>query len=80
MIEIRGNYIRAQIYRHGDNIFLEVTDIYDPGYESPVVVITSEAELEKVAEELIEEFTRIVRELVRKISKTASIREIQSGS
>jgi len=71
MVELRGKYIRALAYRHEDKIFLEVTDLYDPAYESPILLITSEENLEKEAEELIEEFSKIIREVVRKILRTS---------
>jgi len=69
MSEIRGKYIRASAYREGSNIFLEIANIWDPCYEKPVVLISSEANLEKQAEELIQEFSQIVRELVERILK-----------
>jgi len=72
MIQRRGKYIRAWAGKYDGRIFLEISDITDPGFENSITLITREEEFEKEAEALIEEFSRIVREIIKEVLKKRS--------
>jgi len=72
MIQKQGRYIRAWAGKYNGRILLEISDITDPGFENSITLITREEEFEKEAEALIEEFSRIIREIIKEVSKTTS--------
>ena len=69
MVELRGRQVRILVYRYDGNVHIEVGDIWDPLYERPVILITSESRVEEDVEALIEEIARLLRRAVEMVVK-----------
>jgi hypothetical protein len=69
VVELYGKRVRVWVYKYGNDIYIEIGNIYDPSYEKPVILITSESRIEEDVEALIEEIVRLLRKAVEKVVK-----------
>lgn len=77
MVELYGKRIRVWARRENGDIFIEITSIWDPSYEKPVVLITSKSKIKEDVESLISEIVLLLRELVEKVVEEAERSEVQ---
>jgi hypothetical protein len=66
-VELRGRRVRVWARIEDDDIVIEMTRIWDPAYEKPVVLITTRDRLREDVEALISEIASLLRELVEKL-------------
>jgi hypothetical protein len=69
MVELRGRQVRVLVYRYDGNIHIEIGDIWDPLYERPVILVTSESRLKEDVEALIDEIAQLLRRAVEMVMK-----------
>jgi hypothetical protein len=77
IIEVRGRRVRVQAYIEDGVIIIEMTRIWDPAYEKPVVLITTKDRLINDVKSLISEIVFLLRELVEKVVEEAERSEVQ---
>jgi hypothetical protein len=76
-VEVRGRRVRVQAHVENSNITIEMTRIWDPAYDKPVVLITTKDRLIDDVESLISEIVFLLRELVEKVVEEAERSEVQ---
>jgi hypothetical protein len=76
-VEVRGRRVRVLARRVNSDIIIEMTKIWDPAYDKPVVLVTSRDRLRDDVESLINEIAFLLRELVEKLVEEAERSEVQ---
>ena len=76
-VEICGRRVRVQAHIEDGVITIEMTRIWDPAYDKPVVLVTSNARLREDVESLISEIAFLLRELVEKVVEEVEGSEVQ---
>jgi hypothetical protein len=69
VVELYGRDVRVLVYRYDGNIHIEIGDVWDPLYERPVILITSESRVKEDVEALIDEIAQLLRRAVEMVLK-----------
>lgn len=72
-VELYGEHIRVLAIRENGEVRVEITELTDPLYEKPVVLIVNESELHSEVEKLIDEIAQLLRRAVLELTR----REVQ---
>ena len=70
IIELRGKRVRVMVYRDGDDLQFELTPIWDPTYEHPVILIVDKSRAREEVEALINEITQLLRKALLEATKS----------
>jgi hypothetical protein len=77
IIELGGRMVRVQAYIEDGVIIIEMTRVWDPAREKPVVLITTRDMLVSDVVSLISEIALLLRELVEKIVEEEERSEVR---
>jgi tetrahydrodipicolinate N-succinyltransferase len=77
IVEICGRRVRVQAYIENGVIIIEMTRVWDPAREKPVVLITTRDRLVSDVKSLVSEIVFLLRELVEKVVEEEERSEVQ---
>jgi hypothetical protein len=67
-VELYGKYVRVLACREDNKVRIEVTDIYDPTYQKPVMLVVDEGMVRSEVETLISEIDQLLRKALLELN------------
>jgi hypothetical protein len=67
-VELYGKHVRVLACREDNKVRIEVTAIYDPTYQKPVILIVDEGSVRSEVESLISEIDQLLRKALLELN------------